>query len=140
MVPDNRSRRARAPFAVKRVRPNLAVRLAQAALLAVLAAASGLSTAQLPAGALQDSLLAALRGPAGPPDNSSFHNPQRPELRLGHARSTAVQPFAAGLPAGWSGVTPLPVLSGAGARGPLGSVSAGLYDTCPARAPPSLLS
>ena len=139
-MPDNRSRRVRAPFAVKRVRPILAVRLAQAALLAVLAVASGLTTGQLPAGALQDSLLAAFRGPAGPPDNSSFHNPQRQEHRLEHARSTAVQPFAAGLPAGWCGVAPLPVLAGAGARGPLGRISGGLYDTCPARAPPSLLS
>lgn len=120
----------------------LVVRFVQAALFAAFLGGASLSVAPAfaPEG-LQDSLLAAIRGTCRPAEgSSSFHNPQRQELRLERSRSTAAQPFAAGLPARRADHTPLP--ENAGACGHLQShrLLGGLFVTRPARAPPATLS
>ncbi|MGC4054681.1 MAG: hypothetical protein QM757_38015 [Paludibaculum sp.] len=120
----------------------MGLRFVQAALFAALLGGAGLRVAPVVATeGLQDSLLAAIRGTVRPADgSSSFHNPQRQELRLERSRSTAAQPFAAGMPARRADHNPLPDSAGACGRFQVHRLAAGLFDTSPARAPPALLS
>ncbi|QOY88047.1 hypothetical protein [Paludibaculum fermentans] len=120
----------------------MVVRFVQAALFAAFLGGASLSVAPAfaPEG-LQDSLLAAIRGSCRPAEgSSSFHNPQRQELRLERSRSTAAQPFAAGLPTRRADHTPLPENAGACGHFQSNRLLGGLFTTRPARAPPSFLS
>lgn len=116
-------------------------KLAQAALFAVILGGAGVQTAvSYTPNRLPDSLVAAIRGSSRTSDGSTFHDPQRPEPRLERTRSTAAQPFAAGLPASHSARSPLPAQTRHMSCGHAGRLTAGLFDTRLARAPPSPLS
>jgi len=128
--------------AVKKRNKALVVRFVQAAFFAAFLGGASLSVAPAfaPEG-LQDSLLAAIRGTCRPADgSSSFHNPQRQELRLERSRSTAAQPFAAGMPARPPDHLPLPEHAGACGHFHSFRLLGGLFVTRPARAPPVSLS
>ncbi|MGJ5818659.1 hypothetical protein [Paludibaculum fermentans] len=120
----------------------MVLRFAQAVLFTAFLGGASLSVApSLAPEALQDSLLAAVRGTCCPAEgSSSFHNPQRQELRLERSRSTAAQSFAAGMPQRRADHSPLPNHAGACGHFRSHRLPGGLFVTRPARAPPAFLS